>query len=316
MAALGAEFRRQVLKRLDFNYLWLQATAVWLVDAAQRSIQRIISARRLRRAVVTALVMAVVLPGSRSSWADDQAFLLRIFFHPWDASELDLHSSCTDSSNEFLYLSLGDLVFRWPAARPPMFEKLDRKFDSIADPLPPIPTDAYGCPGNPLPVGSLGLDVAADGTVLPSKEGAAAFVKLVRLLPTGLSRFHSAIHEESFQMICDGEHVITPQGMLRCNSGKPRDPEEKPELDGRILTYFKLMPDLYTDPSGDPMYVRCPDLRPPQCQVDYVVSDDIVVGYEFRPQQIDVSRLVEFDRSLRALIETARVRDFAWSDPD
>ena len=269
---------------------------------------------RLRQwlpAIVCFIVAICTL--TRIGIADERTLMLRALFNPANVSAFD-PSQCQTSANGALYVALGRHVFKWPVDNLPMFEELKPPLDAIGGPIPPNPEEPRGCPGNPYPLEAIGVDLAADGTMLASTEAndAAVFAKILRLLPGQSWQPFVELHAEVFQSLCDGQPTMTSQGLMRCSSDKSTDPDRKSENQSQYITHFRASPDLYADPFGNAFYIRCPDHRPPQCQVDYALFDYVVLGYEFRPQQLSASKVVEFDRTLRTMVATAEVKDFVW----
>jgi len=212
-----------------------------------------------------------------------------------------------------LYVALGRHVFRWPLDRLPMFEALGPAFDDVEDPIPPNPTDAYGCPGKPVPVHAIGMDLAADGSRLTSRDGAAAFAKIGLRSPSLPRGSMVKASEEFFQTVCDGAPTVSPQGFMRCSSDKLSDPNRKRKRASDYLTNFKVPPTVYADPAGNPLYVSCGS-DPLSCLVHYELAEELVLQFEFYRGGLKIARLLDFDRALRRLLADAEVKDFVWPD--
>jgi hypothetical protein len=77
---------------------------------------------------------------------------------------------------------------------------------------------------------------------------------------------------------------------------------------------------VYAAPLGKPFVINCDAMlfsdHMGSCRVGYVLKPGLGVSYKFQPYRgrsaIPIERIVDFDRSLRALIENELVKDYPW----
>ena len=80
-------------------------------------------------------------------------------------------------------------------------------------------------------------------------------------------------------------------------------------------------PNAYATPLGRPFIVVCgPNLYTgpaiSKCEVGYSIAHGLAVGYDFQPylgrSPIPIDHIIVLDRSIRAQIDAAIVKDFVW----
>lgn len=255
------------------------------------------------------------------------AFLALLFAFGQSAWAKEFHfdpASCKHDTGH-MYVALGRTVFVTPT--PKQANSIVDPNPGLPHPKPPDPTEPAGCFGNPLQSGSFGLfwsatltGAAPGNTTLGAPDYLAIFNlnRRNRLSSQagewGMQRVNLRIAEDE----CSGSTVQEdlPNGLVACRI-RPTDPKV-PQADWRASYIAKK--DVYTTPLGKPFVVICgPGLFSGpigHCDVAYELNSDIGVTYNFAPYHaanpITFDKIIAFDKSLRAAIEAAVVKDYPW----
>lgn len=84
---------------------------------------------------------------------------------------------------------------------------------------------------------------------------------------------------------------------------------------------YKALPEVYQAPSGKPFIVEClsgPESWLPVCDVSYKLHSDVNIFYKLvtrssrNPDALALSEIVTFDRTFRAAVEAAWIKDYSW----
>jgi hypothetical protein len=195
----------------------------------------------------------------------------------------------------------------------------------------PDPTEPEGCPGNPLQSLSyefvFGVDV--DGRTTFSDSPRTERLTLYRTLdratpapddPEWSGADYMLMHWDTVcKAAAEREELSNGLNVCRIKLHWPADPAVEARHENWGASY-RARPDVYTTPLGRPFIVDCGPLlfenMISQCDVAYTIMPGLGVSYRFQPylgqHRIPIDRIIEFDRGLRAAIESLLVKDYQW----
>ena len=227
-----------------------------------------------------------------------------------------------------MYVALGRDVFATPAPA---------KVNMVIDQIPadmrrkvPDPNEPIGCLDNPLQSASHYLfhsaDFGGDGSG-SGKIGIPDLLTLCSLRRTNAATENGKDEEwlgevsqrHTADVVC-GRATLRedlPNGLSACRVA-PADP-----LNGLKEDWASsYISQIYRTPLGRSFVVNCgPGLFSGpigDCDVAYAMTSDVGISYRFRPYQgshpIPVDQIIAYDKSLRAAVERAQVKNYPWPD--
>jgi hypothetical protein len=102
-------------------------------------------------------------------------------------------------------------------------------------------------------------------------------------------------------------------GLIVC-----RQPSADPKLQGGMeLSAYQAKAGVYDTPTGRRFTVSCMVPQFPgerECVVDYRYSAEINVHYKFHRNNLPISEVINYDRSLRKRLEDMQVKNYVWSN--
>lgn len=240
-------------------------------------------------------------------------------------------SRCKADAQGKLFIALERHVLAVPNEGPMM---LGRFYPGTKDePLPaPDPAEPVGCPDNPNQLMIRGFmyrhqaPQEAQFGVDPASTLRVNFVTLMRVGQVGTPSWPG--------MQWNGEDVNLQVARSACTRASVREQlangleacrvkQSRPNV--RIEDWaasYIARPDIYQSPLGNPFSIYCgPNLFTGfigDCKVSYVLLPGLGITYRFQPYgnspHLPIERVIEFDRGLRAALESALVRDYKWPE--
>lgn len=229
-------------------------------------------------------------------------------------------STCKTDAEGMVYFALGREVFRRPYQEPMSIRGMSSE-EYAALPPRPDPSEPEGCPGNPLWGSNFSLIYqhmptnAQDYSLNTSfrARSIALIVRAERLKNTSMAFGLQPSLERDFERVRDQYDScgLLSNGLNVCRIPQPERPQEE------WSSMFQADPSLYAVPFGRPFTVSCGNWSfgdTQDCQVSYNYTEDTRISYEFEIHEIPPLEMIEFDKGLRALIESMRVANYRWAD--
>ena len=226
-------------------------------------------------------------------------------------------SQCATDPEGTVTIALDRLVMRVPMDALSSIRDLPPEARAVA-PAPPDPSEPEGCPDHPMVGRSFYFRYLSDTLHNNSSLSSPAQRRIDRLLLVAARPDFWGLQpseERSFERICNDQQIRDEldNGLLACLV--------RPDITGRPREHWPFAAqaplDLYTAPFGRPFMVHCTwGFRPGthQCDVTYKLYETVNVSYRFEPGRLPLDDLIDFDRGLRASIESMRIHDFVWPD--
>lgn len=238
-----------------------------------------------------------------------------------DAFQYD-PSTCKTDAKGHLYIALGPNVFSVPYSKSGVY-LLDSVSPKEKRPAPD-PSEQVGCLGNPIQQRSFaflaGTPLADVERGSSSSEHIEAATKLTLFATRADYRWLGEPSPDFPESMCAGDAIreTMTSGLTACRIPLWRKPNAAVQDLGGV---FFSNTGIYTTPLGRRFVVHCaPYLYSApgnaSCRVAYAITNDLAVVYEFQPYRgpspIPIEHIINFDRKLRAQIDAAIVKDFAW----
>ena len=223
-------------------------------------------------------------------------------------------AECATDPQGMVYLALGRTVLRFPAEA----IDLERIFEPLwpaelaAAPPPPDPSQPPGCPGHPIQAyGFLFNDKYDDPVAFPHDRlmFLQAFFDLWETQP---------LDQQWYDYTCaqQGLREELPNGLVACYW--PPDDRAMPRA--YWPARYRARPEVYATPLGRPFILDClmgnPRSGSRACLARYRIDETVTVAYRVNAQNVPFDTILDYDRSLRATFEAARVADYMWADED
>lgn len=245
-------------------------------------------------------------------------------------------STCKTDAHDKLYIALGRNVLAVSQMGTVVVGQI---YPGTGDNrlVPPDPTDRQGCPDNPEQVESYAFAYQLDAT-LQTKAGIPLekrprpdLLQLFRTLKgDAVPSAHDALWMgEDLQLgvarsTCEEQATLKerlPNGMMACRIGPKARSATSPRVEDWAASYVAPS-DVYKTPLGEKFVVNCNGGLYTRgigdCKVAYVMRPGLGVSYRFQPyltpQAIPIENIIEFDRGLRAEIESSLVKNYRWPD--
>lgn len=232
-------------------------------------------------------------------------------------------ASCKHDTGH-MYIALGRAVIAVPTPKQAAM-LLDPLQPDASHLKAPDPAEPVGCFGNPLQSGGFGLFWSNSLTSNAPGDRKLGVPDRVRLLKTftepgdpdgewDIENMERDIAKEMCRRAAVTEVLSNDLVACRMKQTLPG----VPEIDWAAS--YTAKKGTYTTPDGRPFVVNCgPDLFSSgvdDCTVDYQLTKDVGLNYEFRPylgsDPIPITRIISFDKSLRAIVDRAVVKGYAW----
>ena len=246
--------------------------------------------------------------------------LLAVPALPGDAQSDVVHydpSQCATDPEGTVTIALGRIVLRVPMDELSSIGDLPPHERAIA-PVPPDPSQPEGCPDHPMVGRSFYFQYLLDA-VQENQPPHEPFPRRIdRLLLISVTQDYWGMQpfwEHRFERVCINHQLrsVVENGFVVCRVRSSRigtPPEHWP-------FYVQAPLDVYAAPFGQPFTVGCIRGSIPgthQCNVDYKLYGTLNLTYRFEPGRLPITDLIDFDRELRAWVESMRVQDFVWAD--
>ena len=246
-------------------------------------------------------------------------------------------TACKSDGQGNYYVALGRYVLAMPYSKHGayMIDPLRRGDIGFA---PPDPTEREGCSGNPLQSRSyeilhapydFGPIAGSDaGSETPQAE-TLTFYRTLRGSPSPHAGDPEWAGADLRMLIWDKTCKVAavreelPNGLTVCRIKLhwPSDPVAEARQENWGASY-RARPDVYAAPLGKPFVFDCGPLllenTISDCNVAYAMARGLGVGYRFQPylgkHHIPIDRVIEYDRGLRAAIESTIVKDYSWKE--
>jgi hypothetical protein len=259
-----------------------------------------------------------------------QALILN---RPTEAYEFPFNpANCKHDPKGNFYVALGRHVFGMPYAEEGNFIYNPLRAGNVGL-RPPDPSDPIGCIGNPLQSSSHAFAYAYN-VLTRGKDAAPAEQKplpeMLTLYRVGKEPISGAddpewpgesLQRDLWESTCRNAAVrdTLANGLMACRVRLLNPPDFPQE---EWATSYQAKSEIYTTPIGAPFLVNCGPLLVKSaishCDVSYTMMPGLGVSYRFQPffgvHAIAIDKIVEFDKSLRATLDTRMVKDFAWPD--
>lgn len=266
-------------------------------------------------AIALATCLAQILTGNPASAASER------HFDP---------STCKVEAHDMFYIALGRNVLAVPNSGTIMIDPVPE-----AERLPPPdPAEPEGCAANPQQLSSYAFLYYLEAQ-LNAKRGIA---QATHPGPDRLALYRT-VHGDSVpspdSVQWGGERLQLEEAWQACQNATLREEltngltvcrkktgEEEVHIEDWRAVYTAL-PEVYTTPFGKAFIIGCNAMSfsypiGGDCTVAYTVKLGLGLSYSFRryhgPRAMPIDQVIEFDRSLRAQIEAALVKDYAWPE--
>ena len=231
-------------------------------------------------------------------------------------------SKCKTEAHGKLYIALDHYVLAMPISGAILVGDIYPEM-GIRRLEAPNPAEPEGCPGNPWQLESYEFDYSS-GSLSEKSGNQNSNTRFGPIGVTLIAQPAEASHHSSGELqqtiadsVCNNatRHDTLINGLAACRV--------KPDKDVRVEDWaasFAAPPNVYSAPLHERFVVNCgPRLFTEpisHCDVSYAVNAGFVVSYRFQPyigpSAIPLEHIIQFDKSLRAQIEAALVKDYRW----
>ena len=226
-------------------------------------------------------------------------------------------SQCSTDPEGTVTIALGRVVLRVPMDALSSIADLPPQERAVA-PVPPDPSQPQGCPDHPMIGRAFYFRYLSDAVQDGSLSNQPLSRRIDRLALIAVRPDFWGLqpsHERRFRQVCTDYQLRRESGNgLQICHVRPND-TERPERHWPFVAQAPLS--RYVAPFDRPFTAYCTwGSRPGthQCDVDYKLYDTMNVAYRFEPGRLPLDDLIDFDRGLRAWIESVRVDGFVWPD--
>ena len=228
-------------------------------------------------------------------------------------------TECATDPQGNVTITLGRIVLQVPIHELSYIQDLQPD-DRTAAPAPPDPSQPEGCPDHPIVGRSFSFNYLVDAYRRRDRSEGALPRRVDRLLLVDVSPEYwgmQPLNEQAYERICNTYDLksIAPNGLTICRV-RPED-QEIPQEHWPFAAQAPIK--IYGAPFDRPytMYCLWGVVRGThQCSVTYKLYETVNLAYRFAPHRLPIEDLIEFDRELRAWIESSRVQDFVWPDEE
>jgi hypothetical protein len=234
-------------------------------------------------------------------------------------------STCKTDAEGMVYFALGREVFRRPFVEGMTIRGMPEEERAKLPPRPD-PEEPEGCPHNPIWGSNFSIsyqyEPANPELYPPDTPFAARSISFIEvgqrnnesvgeyeILRWGLQPSLERDFERIRRTHNSCERLIN--GLNACRVPSP----------GREIlswtTAFQADPQIYEAPYGRPFTVSClawGAIDQQDCSVSYNYTEFTRISYKFELHELPPMEIIEFDKGLRAKIESMRVPDFRWAD--
>lgn len=227
-------------------------------------------------------------------------------------------AKCKQDAQGMVYFALGSTVFRMPYQQPLFIGGMGPKEEATL-PKRPDPSELEGCPGNPIKGSSYTFAYRYEQLVKnkqnPNLSMSPDVLSIVYVPPEDRGYLgNQDTWENDFERVrqesktCD--ELIS--GLIAC-----RRPSADPaEQGGMEWSAYQAKAGVYDTPLGRRFTVSCMDVFPSggqrQCKIAYIYAANIYIHYKFHRNNLPISEIINYDRSLRKKLEDMQVQNYAW----